>query len=165
MPWTWAGYFLTDAVYTPGNQYYWQIAQGSPTGATVGGGAFGDFHAKFPDGFSLAAGDTITIAVGGGAAFSTVYGYLPDLKLFEDDADDDDVPVMEYIFGDATNNSIVNRPARDRASLRPRPDRRRRNGGSLQLADRRGQGRGHRRVLLEGRELSPRRASCSTRPA
>jgi hypothetical protein len=103
-----SSYYLTDAVYAPGNQFYWQIAQGSPSGATVGGGAFGDWHAKFPGGYSLAAGDTITIAVGGGADFNTTYGYLPDLKLFEGDADDDDVPVMEYIFGDAANNSIVN---------------------------------------------------------
>ncbi len=102
-------YYLTDAVFSTGSQYYWQIAQGSPSGTTIGGGAFNDFHAKFPDGFFLAAGDTITIAVGGGAAFNTAYGYLPDLKLFEDDANDDEVPVMAFVFGDATNNSIINR--------------------------------------------------------
>ena len=102
-------YYLTDAVYTPGSQFYWQIAQGNPTGATIGGGAFGDFHAGFPAGYSLAAGDTITVAVGGSTAFNTAYGYLPDLELYEDDAAADDIPDMAFIFGDATNNSIINR--------------------------------------------------------
>jgi hypothetical protein len=100
-------YYLTDAVNSPVNQVYWRIAEGNPTGATVGGGADGDFHAKFPDGYSLAAGDTIVIAVAGSTAFNTAYGFMPDLKLFESDADDDDVPFMTYIFGDGTNNSII----------------------------------------------------------
>jgi|GEM_PF-1364098 len=104
-----SGYFLTDAVYAPGNQFYWQIAQGTPSNATVGGGSFGDFHAQFPDGFILAAGDTITIAIGGSTGFNTTYGYLPDLELYEDDAAADEVPDMAFIFGDATNNSIINR--------------------------------------------------------
>ena len=75
----------------------------------MGGGSFGDFHAKFPDGFSLAAGDTIVIAVNGSTAFNAAYGFLPDLKLFENDDDDDDQPAMEYIFGDSNNNSVINR--------------------------------------------------------
>jgi len=104
-----SNYYLTDAVYAPGSQFYWQIAEGNPSGATVGGGASSDFHAKFPDGYSLAAGDTIVIAVNGSTAFNTAYGFLPDLKLFETDEDDDDQPTMEYIFGDDTNNSVISR--------------------------------------------------------
>ena len=100
-------YYLTDAVNSLGNQFYWRIAEGSPSGPTVGGGADGDFHARFPSGFSLAAGDTIVIAVAGSSAFNTAYGYLPDLELFEDDGTSDDVPDMTFIFGDAANNSIV----------------------------------------------------------
>ncbi|MCK9995564.1 MAG: lamin tail domain-containing protein [Candidatus Krumholzibacteria bacterium] len=100
-------YYLTDAVNTPASQFYWRIAEGSPSAATVGGGADGDFHAKFPDGFSLAAGDTIVIAVGGSTAFNAAYGFMPDLKLFENDSDDDNVPSMDFIFGDGSNNSII----------------------------------------------------------
>jgi len=102
-------YYLTDAVHTPASTFYWNIAEGSPTSTTVGGGAFEDFHAKFPDGYSLAAGDTIVVAVAGSSAFNTAYGYLPDLELYEDDGTADDIPDMAFIFGDATNNSIINR--------------------------------------------------------
>jgi len=103
------GYYLTDAVNTPASQFYWRIAEGSPTGATVGGGADGDFHAKFPEGYALAAGDTIVVAVGGSTAFNTAYGFMPDLKLFENEEDDDEVVVMDFIFGDGDNNSVINR--------------------------------------------------------
>ncbi len=99
-------YYLTDAVNTPASQLYWRIAEGSPSAATVGGGADGDFHAKFPDGFSIDAGDTIVITVAGSTAFNATYGFMPDLKLFELDSDDDEVPVMSFIFGDGSNNSI-----------------------------------------------------------
>ncbi len=100
-------YYLTDAVNTPASQLYWRIAEGSPSAATVGGGADGDFHAKFPDGFSIDAGDTIVITVAGSTAFNAAYGFMPDLKLFELDSDDDEVPVMSFIFGDGSNNSII----------------------------------------------------------
>jgi len=102
-----SGYYLTDAVNTPASQLYWRIAEGNPSTATVGGGADGDFHAKFPDGFSIDAGDTIVVTVAGSTAFNAAYGFMPDLKLFELDTDDDEVPRMSFIFGDGTNNSII----------------------------------------------------------
>ena len=33
---------LTDAIYAPGNTYYWRIAEGNPGQTTIGGGAFAD---------------------------------------------------------------------------------------------------------------------------
>jgi len=102
-------YYLTDAVYSPNNQVYWRIAEGNPSTASVGGGAFYDFHAKFPDGYILAAGETISIALQGSLQFQSAYGLRPDLEMYEDDVTPDGIPDMEYIFGDATNNSIINR--------------------------------------------------------
>ncbi len=89
-------YYLTDAIYAP--QYYWRIVLPNPTQATVGGGDYTDFHARFPDGATVAAGDTITVAVAGSAAFEGVYGYLPDYELFEDGGEPDEIPDMREVF-------------------------------------------------------------------
>jgi hypothetical protein len=102
-------YYLTDAIYTPNNIVYWRIPEGNLAYETVGGGSFSDFHARFPDGFTIEAGDTIVIAVPGSTAFAAEFGSLPDLELFEDDLEADGVPDMRWIFGDETNNSIINR--------------------------------------------------------
>jgi len=101
-------YYLSDAIYATGDQFYWRIAEGSPSQETAGGGAFGDFHARFPDGFTVAAGDTIVVSVAGSEAFASSFGYLPALELFEDGAEPDAVPDMRPIFGDPDGfNSIV----------------------------------------------------------
>ncbi|MFH2051062.1 MAG: FlgD immunoglobulin-like domain containing protein [bacterium] len=100
-------YYLTDAIYTPGNQVYWRIAEGNPSDLTVGGGNFQDFHARFPAGFMLAAGDTIVVTCPGSSAFFNSYGFLPDLELYEDDSQADDVPDMLPVWGDGTTNSII----------------------------------------------------------
>jgi len=101
-------YYLSDAIYAPGSQYYWRIAEGNPSQQTVGGGAFGDFHARFPDGFVLAAGDTAVITVAGSDAFFGHFGFLPHLELYEDGAAADVVPDMRPVFGDPDGfNSIV----------------------------------------------------------
>ncbi len=105
-------YYLTDASHTSGN-YYWRIAEGNPGPSTVGGGSFADFHSRFPDGFSIAAGDTIVVSMAGSALFSGTFGFLPDLELWEDDAFPDAVPDMRWVFGDEINNSIINRTGAD----------------------------------------------------
>ncbi len=104
-----SNYYLTDANYAPGTQFYWQITAGNANQTTIGGGAFNDFHSRFPDGFMLAAGDTIVVSVAGTQLFSGAFGFLPDLELWEDDAFPDNVPDMRYVFGDDVNNSIINR--------------------------------------------------------
>jgi hypothetical protein len=102
-------FYLTDAIFATGGQFYWRIAEGNPQQTTVGGGAFADFHARFPDGFVIAAGDTIVISIPGSGSFSGEFGFLPDLELYEDDPFPDNVPDMRYVFGDDTNNSIITR--------------------------------------------------------
>ena len=54
-------YYLTDANYAAGNQHYWRIAEGTPTDITVGGGVFNDFHARFPDGATIASHEYQTV--------------------------------------------------------------------------------------------------------
>jgi len=102
-------YFLTDAIYAPGSQFYWRITEGNPNQTTIGGGGYADFHSQFPVGFTIAAGDTIVVSVGGSQLFAGAFGFLPDLELWEDDAFPDNVPDMRWVFGDETNNSIINR--------------------------------------------------------
>ncbi|MDX2473126.1 MAG: FG-GAP-like repeat-containing protein [Candidatus Krumholzibacteria bacterium] len=102
-------YFLTDANYAPGNQYYWRITEGNSSQINVGGGAFNDFHAQFPAGLSLAAGDTIVVSVAGSQRFTQTFGFPPDLELWDDDGLPDNVPQMRWVFGDEINNSIINR--------------------------------------------------------
>ena len=101
-------YYLCDSIYASGSQFYWRIAEGNPSQGSVGGGAYTDLHSRFPDGYTIAAGDTIVVSVGGSAAFSASFGFIPDLELFEDDAAPDAVPDMRWVFGDAENNSIIN---------------------------------------------------------
>ncbi|MCP4572975.1 MAG: lamin tail domain-containing protein [bacterium] len=100
-----SNYYLTDAVYY--EQGYWNIGAGNPDGDSIGGGHHTSFQARFPDGYSIAAGDTIVVTVSGSAGFAESYLFLPDLELFEDDIIPDDVPDMRWVFGDANVNSIV----------------------------------------------------------
>jgi hypothetical protein len=91
-------YYLTDGTVTTNNTYYWRIADASPTTATAGGGAFSDFHARFPSGTMLAAGDTIVVSLAGSTKFQTAYGRAPDFELYEDALAPDNVPEMVEAF-------------------------------------------------------------------
>jgi hypothetical protein len=103
-------YYLTDAIYSPDSQFYWRIVEPTLGPTNVGGGAFYDFHARFPDGARIAAGDTITVAVGGSSAFSGTFGALPTYEVYEDGAGPDDVPDLEPVWStDADHNSIFSR--------------------------------------------------------
>lgn len=75
--------YLTDATAAPGSFYY-----NLPTGVGAGGGAGGDFNARFPNGASIAAGAYQTIAITGSANFFATYGVNPTYELFEDGAPD-----------------------------------------------------------------------------
>jgi len=85
--------YLTDATFT--GQGYWQIVEGGGAGL---GGSGGDFHARFPAGLILAAGESLVIALEGSELFETAYGELPDLELYEEDSAADDVPEMREAF-------------------------------------------------------------------
>ncbi len=85
--------YLTDATFAGGGTYYYQVVLGAG-----GGGGFGDFHARFPDGASIAPGEYQTISLAGSDSFSTEFGIDPTYELFEDGAVADGVPDMREAF-------------------------------------------------------------------
>ncbi|MCK5738407.1 lamin tail domain-containing protein [bacterium] len=85
-----SNYYLTDATYEYGSSYYYNIAAGTD----YGGGAYGDFHARFPDGAMIEAGEYQTVAMNGDSAFMAIYGVLPTYEIGEDSTGGDDVPDM-----------------------------------------------------------------------
>lgn len=90
--------YLTDATFT-GNPstFYYNIV----TGTNAGGGGFGDFHARFPDGASIAAGAYQTIALNGSANFMIQYSVAPTYELFDDGTSNG-----EQVLREAFINSI-----------------------------------------------------------
>lgn len=94
-----SNYYLTDATFAGGGTYYYNIV----TGANAGGGTFGDFNARFPEGATIAPGEHQTIAMVGNGFFNT-YGVQPTYELFEDGPAADDIPDMR----EATPGSIAN---------------------------------------------------------
>lgn len=75
-------------------KFYWNVVGGGDSG----GGAGGNIHCRFPAGMSIAAGDTMVIALNGTTQFQAAYGFLPDLELFEDSFVPDQVPEMREVF-------------------------------------------------------------------
>jgi hypothetical protein len=97
-------YYLTDANYTPGSQHYWRIAEGNPQQNTVGGGDFYDFHARFPDGYVLPAGQFLVVSIAGSMPFFNEFGFYPHIELHGTGP----APRMRPVFGDIDGpNSIV----------------------------------------------------------
>ena len=91
--------YLTDATFGPGGVFYYNIV----TGASAGGGGFGDFHARFPDGASIGAGEFQTIALAGSDEFSAEYGFDPNYELYEDGGSADAVPDMREALPGSIN--------------------------------------------------------------
>ncbi|MEM1182319.1 MAG: lamin tail domain-containing protein [Acidobacteriota bacterium] len=99
-------FYVTDATFTgsPSTFYY-----NLPTRLNAGGGGFGDFHARFPDGAMIGAGETQTIALPGSTDFFTAYGINPTYELYEDDpifgaGGGDGIPDMREAFAGSINN-------------------------------------------------------------
>ena len=84
--------YLTDATFAPNSVYYYNVATGAG-----GGGDFGDFNARFPNGASIASGDYQTVALNGSDAFFTAYGQQPDYELYEDGAADGIADMREAV--------------------------------------------------------------------
>jgi predicted extracellular nuclease len=82
--------YITDATFAGGGTYYYNIV----TGTNAGGGGFSDFHARFPGGATIAAGDYQAISLAGSDGFFAAYGVAPDYELFEDGVSADGVPDM-----------------------------------------------------------------------
>lgn len=90
--------YLTDATYGLNSTFYWHISDGVPTSNNTGGGAFNDFHGRFPDHYIIAPLDTIVIAINGSTQYFEAYGQLPDFELYEDDSVPDTVPELVAVF-------------------------------------------------------------------
>ncbi len=86
--------YLTDATFAGGAVYYYQIVNDAG-----GGGGFGDFHARFPGGSSIAAGTYQTIAINGSDAYQLAYGIMPDYELYEDGMADGVPDMLEAFSG------------------------------------------------------------------
>ena len=98
--------YLTDATLMP-SALYTKITLSSPSTADPGGGSGGDFHAKFPDGYVLPAGATISIALSGSAQYATAYGRQPDFELYEDYYIPDTVSELVAAFPGSINAGLV----------------------------------------------------------
>ena len=83
-------YYLTDATFAGGGVYYFNIV----TGSAAGGGGFSDFHARFPDGATIAPGEYQTVSLAGSDDFVSTYGLPPTYELYEDNVSADGVPDM-----------------------------------------------------------------------
>lgn len=92
--------YLTDATFAGGSTYYYNIV----TGSNAGGGGFGDFLARFPDGATIAPEEYITIAITGSEDFFATYGVNPDYELYEDNATADAIPDMREGLAGSINN-------------------------------------------------------------
>lgn len=103
--------YLSNAEDESFGRHYWQIV----TGGSAGGGTSGNFHARFPVGLEIAAGDTMVIAIEGSTEFTEAYGHAPDLELYEDGAAPDAVPEMREAFpgaiGAGLGSAGTNTPA------------------------------------------------------
>ena len=91
--------YLTDATFANGGTYYYNIV----TGSNAGGGGFGDFHARFPDGASIGAGEYQTVALAGSAGFIATYGIAPTYELFDDASNDGEQVMREALPGSINN--------------------------------------------------------------
>ena len=92
-------YYLTDATFESGGVFYYNIV----TGTNAGGGGFEDFHARFPDGATIAPGEYQTIAIAGSGAFTTTYGTAPTYELYEDGGAPDGIPDLREAFSGSIN--------------------------------------------------------------
>jgi hypothetical protein len=123
---TLSDYYLTDSIHYSdfGSQLYWQIAAGTPTQDSVGGGNYNDFTARFPDGYGIEAGQTIVISIQGSDGFQAFFGFLPDLELYEDGQEADEVPDFRPVFinpgDDVAGNSIYTANREAGSDGRPR---------------------------------------------
>ncbi len=92
-----SNYYITDAIFT-GQVYAYIVDPASRTSDKAGGGTFSDFHVKFPAGASIAARDTIAIAIQGASSFESSYGRKPAFEISNSGAGDPAVPNMLEAF-------------------------------------------------------------------
>jgi len=104
-----SNFYLTDATFSSDGTYYYNIV----TDFGYGGGGFGDFHARFPYGATIAPGEYQTIGLNGDADFFDEYGLDPTYEIDQAEhasGTPDDIPdmreaVMYSIFGSDSTHS------------------------------------------------------------
>ena len=89
-------YYITDAVDTSSNKYYYNL----PSGSDYWSGSALDFIARFPENATIGSGDTLFLSLHTKEMFEEVYPFSPDLSLFEDMRDDE----ISYDFLDLLND-------------------------------------------------------------
>ncbi len=100
--------YLTDATFAGGSTYYYNIV----TGSNAGGGGFFDFHARFPDGASIAPGEYQTISINGSDAFVAAFSQNPTYELYEDGSSADAITDMrEALAGSIATPSNSSDPS------------------------------------------------------
>lgn len=92
--------YITDATFSPNGVFYYNIVIGGG-----GGGGFADFHARFPNGAMIAAGEYQTIALNGSADFINTYATNPTYKISDDGVADGIAPLLEARTGSVDGNS------------------------------------------------------------
>ncbi|MEM9553937.1 MAG: lamin tail domain-containing protein [Acidobacteriota bacterium] len=92
--------YLTDATFAGGSSFYYNIV----TGSGAGGGGFSDFHARFPDGATIAPGEYQTISMAGSTDFFAEFSENPTYELYEDDGAPDATPDMREALAGSINN-------------------------------------------------------------
>ncbi|MBI4575251.1 MAG: lamin tail domain-containing protein [Planctomycetes bacterium] len=98
-------YYLTDGTNTTGGNFYWKVAAGQPLAS---GPAFtSDFHARFPGGARIGAGEFQTVVIGEadvGGVFQSTYGADPDYELA---TDADGIGDMREVYPGSMNGTSV----------------------------------------------------------
>ena len=89
-------YYITDATHIGVNTLYIYIA--NRTAGIAGGGAFNDFHIRFPAGARIAPHDTIAVAHQGTTRFLISYGRKPAFEIGYPGMNDPEVPDMRAAF-------------------------------------------------------------------
>ncbi len=86
--------YLSDASFARDDQFYFQITRDP---ARSGGGRFGDFHVRFPEGASIPPRSYQTLALNGWENFRNTYSVEPDYEI-PSSGEENTVPDMREAF-------------------------------------------------------------------
>ena len=97
-----SNYYLSDAVRASNSSYYYNL----PNGENYWSGLATDFIARFPENYSINAGDSLIVGLHTQSMFNSSYGYDADLNLFEDfrNAVEDSVTIS---YGEAFSSQNI----------------------------------------------------------
>jgi len=79
-----SNYYLTDATYASGGNFYYNLPLQNGTAGAAGSGNYYDFNVKFPDGEKIGPKEFKVIAFKASNFLST-YGFNPDFEIITDE--------------------------------------------------------------------------------